>query len=198
MTDSPRRTALALGAALIGAAALPRAVAAQGAAPSAAPRLPETLPGAPGLYRRIIVRPGSALSPQPGAAGRPVQGFSVFYVYDRREQPDGTWLEVGSALDGRVSGWLPEARGIPWRHNLVLAFNNPAARERAMFFRDAAMSSPRASLTGSGRRSTCPMAWSLTPLSRISRRSLTMNRASSPMSAATSSAGRFQFSVEKL
>ena len=142
MTDSPRRTALALGAALIGAAALPRAVAAQAAAPSAAPRLPETLPGTPGLYRRVILRPGSALSPQPGAAGRPAQGFSVFYVYGRRDMPDGTWLEVGPALDGRITGWLPEARGIPWRHNLVLAFNNPAGRDRAMFFRDAA--SPRA------------------------------------------------------
>jgi hypothetical protein len=140
MTDSPRRTALALGAALIGAAALPRAVAAQAAAPQAAARLPETLPGAPGLYRRIIVRPGSALSPQPGGMARPVQGFSVFYVYGRRDEADGTWLEVGPALDGRVSGWLPEARGIPWRHNLVLAFNNPAGRDRAMFFRDAATS----------------------------------------------------------
>lgn len=140
MTESPRRAALALAAALLGATALPRPGAAQPARP---PRLPETLPGAPGLHRRVIIRPGSALSPQPGVPGRPVQGFSVFYVYGRREQPDGgTWLELGPALDGRIAGWLPEARCIAWRHNMVLAFNNPAGRERAMFFRDAA--TPRA------------------------------------------------------
>jgi hypothetical protein len=145
MTESPRRTALALGAALLCAATLPRAAVAQPARPAAPPagaRLPETLPGMQGLYRRIILRPGSALSPQPGAAGRPAQGFSVFYVHGRQDMPDGTWLEVGPALDGRITGWLPEARGIPWRHNLVLAFNNPAGRDRAMFFRDAA--TPRA------------------------------------------------------
>ena len=149
MTETAdRRTALAIGAALVGTVAGIGAARAQtpprpATPPAAGGRLPETLQDAPSLYRRIIVRPGSRLSPQPGAPGQPAQGFSVFYVYGRRAAPDGsTWLEVGPALDGRTVGWLPEARTIAWRHNMVLAFNNPAGRERAMFFRDGEV--PRA------------------------------------------------------
>lgn len=147
MTETAdRRTALAIGAALIGTAAGIGAARAQTpprpATPPAGGRLPETLQDAPSLYRRVIIRPGSRMSPQPGAPGQPVQGFSVFYVYASRTAPDGTWLEVGPALDGRTVGWLPEARAIAWRHNMVLAFNNPAGRERAMFFREGEV--PRA------------------------------------------------------
>jgi serine/threonine-protein kinase PpkA len=144
MTETPRRDAFAIGAALLGAAVGVRSAQAQptparpgGApAPAGAPRLPETLQDAPSLYRRVIIRPGSSISNQPGVLGRPAQGFSVFYVYGRRTVPDGVWLEVGPALDGRTVGWLPEARTIAWRHNMVLSFNNPSGRERAMFFRD--------------------------------------------------------------
>jgi hypothetical protein len=109
-----------------------------GAAATAA-RRPLPLQGYEGLYQRVILRPGSALfeRPQQGAASRPVPGFSVYYVYGRPS--DGKWLEVGSALDGRTEGWIDSSKAIDWRHNLVLAFNNPAGRERAMFFRDGAV-----------------------------------------------------------
>jgi hypothetical protein len=105
-----------------------------------APRQPLALSDAPGLFRRVIVRPGSRLSTQPAAAApsQPVAGFSAFYVYSERTEGQSTWLEVGPALDGRTVGWLPDMRTIAWRQNLVVAFTNPGAsgRERAMFFRE--------------------------------------------------------------
>jgi serine/threonine-protein kinase PpkA len=101
-------------------------------------RRPLAMQGHEGLYQRVILRPGAALfeRPQLGAPSRAVPGFSVYYVYGR--QADDKWLEVGSTLDGRTEGWVEGVKAIDWRHNLVLAFNNPAGRERAMFFRNPA------------------------------------------------------------
>lgn len=118
--------------------------AAPSAAPPAAPsqatsRRPLALAGQEGLFQRIIVRPGAVIAERPEAAApsRPVPGFSVFYVYDRKQVGQESWLEVGDALDGRTQGWIAGARTVDWKHNLVLAFNNPAGRERALFFENA-------------------------------------------------------------
>ena len=99
-------------------------------------RRPLLIEGTTSLWQRIITRPGAVLAPRPGETARAtaVPGFSVFYVYDRR---DG-WLEVGETANGRTQGWIAEERAIPWRHTMILAFTNPAGRDRAMFFRDAA------------------------------------------------------------
>lgn len=102
-------------------------------------RRPLLMEGRQTLYQRVILRPGAAISarPEAGAPSRPAPGFSVFYVYARQGGAAGTWLEVGAAQDGRTEGWVPAARALDWRQTMVLAFNNPAGRERAMFFRDA-------------------------------------------------------------
>lgn len=115
-----------------------RPAQAQAPSPAAAPRQPEVLPDAPGVFRRVIVRPGSQLSAQPSAtaAPRPLPGFTTYYVYGRRSEGQNTWLEVGPALDGVIAGWIPEVRTIAWRQNLVVAFTNPNGRDRAMFFRE--------------------------------------------------------------
>lgn len=104
-------------------------------AAEAQPRQPLLIEGTTTLYQRVIARPGAALAPRPGEAqrARPVPGFSVFYVYARREG----WIEVGETAQGRTEGWLKDEQAIPWRHTMILAFTNPAGRERAMFFRDA-------------------------------------------------------------
>lgn len=104
-----------------------------------ADRMPLALDGKQGLYQRIIVRPGAVLSDSPGttAATKPIPGFSVFYVYDRQTVGTTPWVEIGSALDGRTEGWIEAAKSIDWKHNLVLAFTNPAGREPAMFFESA-------------------------------------------------------------
>ena len=127
--------------AVLAAAVTPCAPAnAQAPAPAAgtASRQPLLQDGRAGLYERVIMRPGAAIFEQPraGATSRPVPGFTTYYVYGR--PGDGTWLEVGQALDGRTQGWVEAGKAIGWKHNLVLAFNNPAGRERAMFFGDGA------------------------------------------------------------
>jgi hypothetical protein len=102
-------------------------------------RRPLAMAGLEGLFQRIIVRTGAVIAERPDAAApsRPVPGFSVFYVYARQQVGQTSWLEVGEALDGRTQGWIAGAKAIDWKHNLVLAFNNPAGRERALFFANA-------------------------------------------------------------
>lgn len=103
-----------------------------------AQRQPLTVPGKQSLFQRIITRPGAELAPQPGAAGRQVPGFSVFYVYGRQ----GESIEVGDTADGRTAGFIKAEKAIDWRHTMVLAFTNPAGRDRAMFLRDEAVARP--------------------------------------------------------
>lgn len=98
-----------------------------------AQRAPLAMPGRTQLYQRVITRPGAELAPRANAPGQPIPGFSVFYVYARQ----GELLEVGDGTDGRIAGWLRAERTIDWPHGMVLAFNNPARRDRVMFFRDA-------------------------------------------------------------
>ncbi len=107
-------------------------------------RRPLPMDGQPALFQRVIVKPGAALSerPEAGAPSHATPGFGVFYVYRRQgstiqgSAADG-WIELGAGLDGAIAGWVPAARTIDWRQTMVLAFNNPAGRDRALFFRDS-------------------------------------------------------------
>lgn len=105
-----------------------------------APRAPLTVEGRTALFQRVITRPGGGLYDRPETTSRrrDLPAFSVFYVYARQGGAEG-WLEVGEAMDGRTTGWLRAERAIDWRHNLVAAFTPRERRERAMFFRDAAL-----------------------------------------------------------
>ncbi len=95
------------------------------------PRQPLLMPGKTSLFQRVIVRPGAAVSPQPGPAGaQPVAAFTVFYVYTRQ----GTnWIEVGAAADGHTAGWMPAAQAIDWEHTMVASFTNPGVRKPVLF-----------------------------------------------------------------
>ncbi|MGE0747067.1 MAG: vWA domain-containing protein, partial [Rhodospirillales bacterium] len=98
-------------------------------------RKPLLIEGKSNLYQRVIARPGAQMTAEAraGAQGKPVPGFSVFYVYERK---DG-FVQVGGGSDGKTEGWLPADRTIDWKQTMVLAFTNPSGRDRAMFFRDA-------------------------------------------------------------
>ena len=114
-------------------AALALALVATTTPAGAQERRPLLIEGKRNLYQRVITRPGATMTTEPRqGAGRPVPGFSVHYVYERR---DG-FLLVGEGSDGRVAGWIPAERSIDWKQTLVAAFTNPAGRERAMFLRD--------------------------------------------------------------
>ena len=79
-------------------------------------RRPLVMAGQEGLFQRIIVRPGAAIAerPEAQAPSRPVPGFSVFYVYERKQVGQESWLEVGDA-DDRLSSWCySNAMPIVW------------------------------------------------------------------------------------
>lgn len=102
-------------------------------------RRPLLMEGRTTLYQRVILRPGAQIAPRPeaNAPSDPTPGFGVFYVYARQGSGADGWLEIGAALDGRTQGWVRAERTMDWKQTMVLAFNNPAGRDRAMFFRDA-------------------------------------------------------------
>jgi hypothetical protein len=117
--------------------------AGQGIAQQAA-RQPLLMEGRATLFQRVILRPGARLAERPdaNAPSQPTPGFGVFYVYARQGSGADSWLEIGAAQDGRTQGWVRAERTMDWKQTMVLAFNNPAGRDRAMFFRDA--ETPRA------------------------------------------------------
>jgi hypothetical protein len=109
-----------------------------------AARQPLLMEGRSALFQRVILRPGARLAegPDANAPAQPTPGFGVFYVYARQGSGADAWLEIGAAQDGRTQGWVRAERTIDWKQTMVLAFNNPAGRDRAMFFREA--ETPRA------------------------------------------------------
>ncbi|MCA4920611.1 MAG: VWA domain-containing protein [Roseomonas sp.] len=109
-----------------------------------AARQPLLMEGRATLLQRVILRPGARLTERPdaNAPSQPTPGFGVFYVYARQGSGTDGWLEIGAAQDGRTQGWVRAERTMDWKQTMVLAFNNPAGRDRAMFFRDA--ETPRA------------------------------------------------------
>ncbi|CAO3376478.1 vWA domain-containing protein [Azospirillum argentinense] len=123
-------TAAALGVALLAGAAAPAFAQATGK------RTPLLIEGKTALHQRVLTRPGAVLAATPGGAGKTVPPMSVFFVYDRKDQGGKSFLEVGADSEGKTAGWVEAADTIPWRHTLVMAFTNPANRERVLFFKD--------------------------------------------------------------
>src|SRR3546814_74235 len=101
-------------------------------AASAQDRRPLLIEGKSTLYQRILTRPGAVLLDKPGGTGQPLPPMSVLYVFDRK---DG-FLEVGPRADAAPRGFVAEAEAIDWKHTLVMAFANPAGRDRVLFFKD--------------------------------------------------------------
>lgn len=123
-------TAAALGVALLTGTAAPALAQATGK------RTPLLIEGKTALHQRVLTRPGAVLAASPGGTGKTVPPMSVFFVYDRKEQSGKSFLEVGADSEGKTAGWVEAADTIPWRHTLVMAFTNPANRERVLFFKD--------------------------------------------------------------
>jgi serine/threonine-protein kinase PpkA len=109
-----------------------------GAAPLwAQARTPLLIEGKKTLYQRVLTRPGAALAAKPGEpAGKTIEPFTVYFVYERSEQGGKPWLLVGAGSDGKTLGYLAEADTVPWRHMITLSFASPTTRERVLFFRD--------------------------------------------------------------
>lgn len=100
-------------------------------------RTPLLIDGKKTLFQRVLTRPGAALASAPGGSGaKPVDPFSAFFVYERKDQGGKVWLLVGGSSNGKTEGYLPEADTVPWRHAITLAFATPGNRERVLFFRE--------------------------------------------------------------
>lgn len=102
-------------------------------APEAQQQRPLLVDGKRTVYQRVLTRPGT---PRREARNGRVMGaypaFQPLYVFARR----GEWIEVGGAASLPPEAWVKKADVIPWRHNIVAAFANPANRTRQLLFRD--------------------------------------------------------------
>ena len=96
-------------------------------------RPPLLVEGTSTIFQRVLTRPGAPRSDEPsGPAVGAYPAFQPLYVFGR----EGDWVEVGGAVALPPEGWVPEDSVIPWRHNIVAAFANPAGRERQLLFKD--------------------------------------------------------------
>ncbi len=85
------------------------------------------------VFQRVLTRPATALRGAPdGDVTGHYPAFQPLYVFAR----EGSWFRVGGAASLPPEGWVSEHAVIPWRHNIVAAFANPAGRERQLLFRD--------------------------------------------------------------
>jgi serine/threonine-protein kinase PpkA len=108
-----------------------------GTAFAQAQRRPLLIENTTSLYQRVIMRPGARLAerPDPAAPNIPTPGFGVFYAFARQGVDQQVWVEVGPSLNGPPVGWVKAAQTVDWKQTMVVAFTNPAGRERAMFFK---------------------------------------------------------------
>ncbi len=101
------------------------------AGPVAAQDRPLLVEGRQTVYQRVLTRPDAGLHEMPGgqARGR-YPAFQPLYVYAR----EPGWVQVGRSVAGTPEGWIPAGEVLPWRHNIVGAFTNPAGRARSIMF----------------------------------------------------------------
>ncbi len=101
-------------------------------------RTPLAMEDQTGQFQRVLTRPGAVLRAEPADTATVVDDlvptFTVFYVFERREAGGREWAEVGGPIRGPARGWVRTDQVIDWDHAMVVAFSNPANRERVLFF----------------------------------------------------------------
>lgn len=91
------------------------------------------------LYQKVLTRPGTApRATVNGTPGKTLPPMSLLYVYGQKDQDGQSWLEVGSNANGKIVGFVSAKEVVTWNHGMVLAFANPAQRQRVLFFKDQA------------------------------------------------------------
>ena len=95
---------------------------------------PLLMEGKKTLFQRVLTVPDARIHQQPDAQSesQPVVPFSVYYVYQRRDD----WLQVGVDSYGRIDGWIPEASTIVWNQALTVSFRDPQDTQRVLMFDD--------------------------------------------------------------
>ncbi|MEJ2621667.1 MAG: VWA domain-containing protein, partial [Candidatus Thiodiazotropha sp.] len=101
-------------------------------APQARPLL---MAGKQSLYQRVLSKPGAKIFTQiQQGSGSAVVPFSVYYVYDRKQQQGSSWIQAGLNRHGSIEGWIPEIDTIPWNQGLTVAFRDPLGSDRVLLF----------------------------------------------------------------
>lgn len=100
-------------------------------------RDPLTVPGKQSLFQKVLTRPDAPLTATAGAAQSlaTLPPFEVFYVYGEKHDGGKDYLEVGRSLQQGPEGWMAKHDTIAWKQSIVLGFNNPAGRDRALIFK---------------------------------------------------------------
>ena len=99
-------------------------------------RTPLAMEDQTGQFQRVLTRPGAVLRVEPADTATVVDDlvptFTVYYVFERREAGGREWVEVGGPIRGPALGWVRTDQVIDWDHTMVVAFSNPANRERVL------------------------------------------------------------------
>lgn len=100
-------------------------------------REPLLVPGKQTLFQKVLTRPDTPLSANPGDAqsAQTLPPFEIFYVYGEKQEGGKDYVEVGRSLQRGPEGWMAREDTIAWKQSIVLGFNNPAGRDRALIYK---------------------------------------------------------------
>ena len=91
------------------------------------------------LYQRVLSTPTCELKKNINdATGQSVPAFSRYYVYERKNENNQEWLNVGPDSYGKTVGWINNSCAVAWNMQLTLVFTNPVERDPLLFFKDKA------------------------------------------------------------
>ena len=111
-----------------------------GGAAEAQIETPLLMEGRQTLFQRVLTRPTAVLRGEADDRAPLVEPFvppfTIYYVFDRRAVDGTEWVRVGPSVRGPSQGWMRADELIDWRQTMVVAFTNPAGRERTLFFDD--------------------------------------------------------------
>jgi len=104
----------------------------------ASERVPLLQQGKQTLFQRVISHPGAIAALTPGGTPQQnIQSFTPFYVYDRRQAGNETWLEVSPSAKGAERAvWLRARECSDWNQALTLMFADRMGRDPVFFFRN--------------------------------------------------------------
>ncbi len=91
------------------------------------------------LYQRVLSTPTCELKKNiSDAIGQSIPAFSRYYVYERKNENNQEWLNVGPDSYGKTVGWINNSCAVAWNMQLTLVFTNPVERDPLLFFKDKA------------------------------------------------------------
>lgn len=97
---------------------------------------PLLMDGKKTLFQRIIVHPETKSYADAGNTdgGKDVKPFSVFYVYERKNVGEKSWLKVSPSTQGENLVWIETAKTAEWKQSLTLLFSERMGRDPVLFF----------------------------------------------------------------